>query len=177
MTNYIRTSSGRAFPVEPDPGAVCLEDVAYGLARAPRWGAQCRPRYPVAAHAIHVSYLVPAELRFEALNHDSSEAYFCDLPAPYKALLPGYKKLEKKLMAAIGVAFGFKLPLHPLIKAADAEALYLERKALFPFPVGDDVPRVPVTPGVPWDFEKWCYLSPQDVEELFIAHFNNYKPQ
>lgn len=175
---FLRTFSGRAFPLSPGPEDVCLKDVAHGLSIAPRWGSQSKYRYPVAAHAIYVSLLVPPEYRFEALNHDDSEAYLCDLPKPFKEVMPQYKAVEHNIMTAIGTKFGFRWPNSPIVKHADMVALYQERKAFFDFPIGKDVPyaRLPRGLKLPkWDFQFWSDATSKVVEHYFIEYFERYE--
>lgn len=177
---YIRTFSGRAFPVRPKPEDVCIEDVAHGLSITPRWGAQSRYRYPVAAHAIYVASIVPPAYRFAALNHDDSEAYMCDLPKPFKDQMPQYSEIEHGLMEAIAEKFGFNWPLSAVIKAADAVALYQERKAFFNYPISGDVPQARLPKGCKlpqWDFTYWAYATPEEVERRFLEAFELYRPK
>jgi uncharacterized protein len=174
MMDYIRTYSGLAFPTEPDPRFVNIIDIAHGLAMTCRWGGHSKMRYSVAAHSIHVSRMVPKEFQLQALLHDGSEAYFCDIPAPFKALLPDYKKIETKLMTAIAHAFDFTMPLDKSVKDADAAVLYLERKALFTHPVKNDVIRAVPAIKVDWNFNRWAAMSPPKLEQEFIEHFKLY---
>lgn len=176
--DYIRTFSGRAFPLSPSPKDVCLKDIAHGLSIAPRWGSQSKYRYPVAAHAIYVSLLVSPHNRFEALNHDDSEAYLCDLPKPFKEEMPEYKAVEHRIMVAVGVKFNFAWPVCAEVKRADAIALYQERLALFDFPVCNDVPEVHPPKGMrlpQWDFRFWSEASAREVEYYFLDYFERYK--
>lgn len=129
----------------------------------------------MAAHSIHVSKMVPKKYRLQALLHDASEAYLCDIPAPFKALLPDYKELERKIMQAVAEKLEFSLPLHESVKTADAVALYLERRDLFTHPVLDDVPKVSCRYKTPWDFEHWCSLKDETVEDEFKNLYYAYK--
>lgn len=179
-TNYIRTFSGEAFPVEPSADSVKLVDLAIGLSRAPRWGGHSSSVYPVSAHSIFVSRLLPDSLKLQGLLHDGSEAYLADLPSPFKSLLPDYKKLEMRLMLAIADRFKFPWPLGELVKAADAVALYEERKRLFPDRYSYDIPTAIITqfPGLnqkalsDWDWGMWLDVSPHNHAERFVAEFN-----
>jgi hypothetical protein len=180
MPRYIRTFSGTKFHIpNTRQEEVQFIDIAHGLAVAPRWGGQCRIRYPVIAHCLYVAAMLPPNLKFDGLMHDSSEAYLCDLPAPIKALIPGYKKIEHDLMLVISSVMGFSWPVPHLVKLADAVALYEERKALFDLPVGDDAPEIADRQGlqVPknWDWEMWGNLRPGFMVKLFTKAFNEYR--
>lgn len=180
MTNYIRTFTGRKLHVpRPEPGDICIEDIAHGLACMPRWGGHTFKHYPVAAHAIFVAMLVPDEFKFDALNHDDSEAYLADIPAPIKYLMPDYKRIEGEMMRAIADTLGFQWPPSPAVKYADAVALYAERCALFPEFNAEDVP-VATHPQLEsllrcWDFDDWCNWSEVEVASQFTSFFNECK--
>lgn len=185
MNPYIRTYTGRKFPVSPKPEDVCIEDIATGLSRAPRWGGHTNAVYPVSAHSIFVAFLLPKRLRFEGLMHDGSEAYLADIPSPFKALLPDYKKVETTVMNAIAGRFGFSWPCDPLVKEADAVALYLERLHLFSSEVGDDVPYAPLA-NFPklrwaseneWDWRKIVTATREHHAIAFLHYFNLWKPK
>src|SRR5215211_9476558 len=70
------------------PEDIRIGDVAGGLSKVCRFGAQARKYYSVAQHALLVRRLVVEaghpELALVALHHDSHEAYLCDIPSPLK---------------------------------------------------------------------------------------------
>lgn len=180
MPSWIRTFTGKCFSIpRPRPEEICLEDIAHGLAVAPRWGAQSRVRYPVLAHCLYVAQMLPLELAFDGLMHDSSEAYFCDLPAPYKRCMPEYKRIEHDIMGAISEKLDFSWPPPDLVKAADAVALYEERRALFNYPVGNDVPtaidRTGLTVPQDWDFEHWEWETTATLKKQFLMFYDAYR--
>jgi hypothetical protein len=133
----INTRTGRILDfADPEPASVHIEDVAGGLAMAPRFGGQALRFQSVAQHAVNVSLLVGhlgrPDLDLVALHHDSHEAYACDIPAPLKRLLGDpYKKVTCKLDLAIAEAFGFDVvedgsEEYEVIKAADDAIFVLE---------------------------------------------------
>lgn len=176
IADYIRTFSGGTLHIpRPRRGEICIEDIAQGLSAVPRWGGQSKKRYPVAAHAIFTALLVPDKLKFDALNHDDSEAYLSDLPKPIKVLMPDYSRIEDILMTQIAITLGFTYPKLPEVDYADSAALYAERRALFDHAVKGDVPVVkhPKLSGVLkyWDFDEWCDMSQEQVKNRFLSFY------
>jgi hypothetical protein len=102
----------------PRPGHIRIEDVAGGLSKVCRFGAQARGYYSVAQHALLVQRLVVEaghpELALVALHHDSHEAYLCDIPTPLKRKIANdtavYHRACEVLDIAIAEAFGFEWP-------------------------------------------------------------------
>lgn len=169
--NYIRTYSGKKFFTTPTPDQVDLLDIAIALSRAPRFVGQSYRKYAVAAHAIHVSLLVPKQLRLQAIFHDASEAYLADIPSPFKSLMPDYKRLEAGIMDAIAKKFGFAWPKSHQVDHADSAVLYLEREALFlPSQGMDDevIPYVKPPVEVKWDFHRWSLMSSKELANEFF---------
>jgi 5'-deoxynucleotidase YfbR-like HD superfamily hydrolase len=153
----INTRSGRVLDfADPSPESIAIEDVASGLAMAPRFGGQALRFHSVAQHAVNVSILVGhlgrPDLDLEALHHDSHEAYACDLPRPLKLVLGDpYKEVTARLDHAIAVVFGFD-PVeagsseYKTIKAAD--------DALFVIEAADLLEGEPIEPKVELDVLK-----------------------
>lgn len=176
--NYIRTYSGGRFYTTPTVDQVKLMDIAVPLSRAPRFAGHSRFGYSVAAHSIHVSLMVPPAYQLQALFHDASEAYLADIPTPFKALMPDYKILEGGIMSAIAHRFNFDWPIDPIVKQADAAALWIERQNLFTFPVGEDDDVIPyVAPPVKcrsWDCQQWSILRPELIATEFLNYASKY---
>lgn len=176
--NCIETHTGRMFDLaNPSPSMVCIEDIAHGLANESRFGGHTREFYSVAQHSVLVCRLVlerapdQPDLAAAALIHDAPEAYAKDLPSPLKALLPGYRDIERRIMAAITQAIG--LPRHwcgekscgrcGTVLKADLDLLRAEATQLlksgatswsFDRCIGCDVKIVP--------------LRPTDAKQLFL---------
>lgn len=132
----LRTRSGRMVnPLDPDPGQLVIEDVAYALASIPRYGGHTR--LSVAQHAATMADVyrvggsrgaVPAadvaeraRLALDALMHDASEYLLGDIPSPLKRL-PGftfYREAEDRLMHVLAEKFRFRWPMPPEIAALD----------------------------------------------------------
>lgn len=141
--------SGRRLDVlDPDPGAIALDDIARGLARVARWNGQTSgPHvFSVAQHSILVERVaasldgLDARQRLAALLHDAPEYVVGDMITPLKSVIgPRYAAVEARLLAAIhrhfglaGVATG---GLRAAIKRADRIAARLEAVALAGFDV------------------------------------------
>lgn len=124
-------SSGEYFDfLDPREEMIKVEDIAWGLARACRFGGQMKRTldfYSVAQHSVVVASMVPPELRWAALFHDAAEAYIGDMIGPVKQLFPEFKALEKRIEAVIFNSFGIETPLSPEIKEADLRALRSEQ--------------------------------------------------
>ena len=174
--NYIRTFSGTKFDTTPTADQVNLEDIAVALSRAPRFGGHTFWPYSVAAHSIYVSLLVPKRHRLQALFHDASEAYISDIPSPFKASMPDYKIIEFGIMEAVAERFDFNWPPDPIVKQADAAALYQEWKNLFkPYQGADDgiIPFVAPPCQVNWDFREWGTKTSNELACEFIFQANH----
>jgi hypothetical protein len=176
-SSAIQTFTGRRFsPLEPDPEAIAIEDIAHGLAHHCRFGGHSSVFYSVANHSCVVADAVGArggdrDTVLHALLHDASEAYLGDLPHPVKhrsELGALYRTIEEPLQAAILTRFGLSTSAPPLVKEVDRAALAAER-ALLMRPADDA--WWPELAGVaPLDVEivPW---SPQQSETEFLDRF------
>jgi hypothetical protein len=133
--DWMQTATERAFwPLDPDPAALDLYDIASGLARSCRYGGQIGRLefYSVAEHCVLLSYAVPRELARWALLHDASEAFLGDVPRPIKAAFgQAYAEAEDRLMRAVACRFGLPWPMPDILKSFDTRILQNERAALW----------------------------------------------
>lgn len=130
---YIETVKGNKFYID-DP-AFDIEEMAHALAHQCRYTGHTREFYSVAEHSVLVSRIVQVMGLgdpFEGLMHDGAEAYLSDIAAPWKALLPDYKKLEAKIEGPMREWLNLPPTLGNGIKQADWLALFLEAKVLIP---------------------------------------------
>lgn len=135
---YFSSMSGKpCYYLAPEKSYISLRDIAYTLAKTPRWGARTQagePAFSVAQHTMLVVMLLPVGVCFRpALLHDASEAYLGDVPSPLKHLMPEYQKIEKEWSLEIGRRAGLGAQLAYLndeTKIADLCALHLERRWL-----------------------------------------------
>ncbi|MBL7942465.1 MAG: hypothetical protein JNM00_06850, partial [Flavobacteriales bacterium] len=88
--------------------------------------------------------------------HDASEAYLIDVPRPVKQGLANYKQIENRLMSVIAEVFGFKYPLHPIVKRADEVQLVDEWYNIM---IGTD---------------NRTFLSQADAKSEFLYQFKRY---
>jgi uncharacterized protein len=90
---FIQLRSGKPFwPTDPNVEDLTVEDIAFGLSNAVRFGNQS-PRYTVAQHAVLTSRFVPANavslLPRWALHHDDSESVLHDIPRQLQSAIYG----------------------------------------------------------------------------------------
>jgi uncharacterized protein len=156
---YIETSVGRKFYLLAEYPGFNVAEIAHALSNACRYGGHCSQFYSVAEHSVLVSEIAE-ELAlcdpFEALMHDASEAYICDIPGPWKHMLPDYQKLEADLERKLQDFF--KLPPKTAgCKEADLIALMIEGRSLLTS-YGDSM----IEGGIPARFG--------DFADVWIAH-------
>ncbi len=113
--------------LHPEDCDATIDDIASGLSNVCRFAGQLPCFYSVAQHSVNVSRIVAADLAFDALMHDTAEAFTNDLPTPLKVAFPVFKDLEVKIESAMSKLFGFSYPLSPEIKLADSQMLGLEK--------------------------------------------------
>jgi uncharacterized protein len=160
--------SGKKFwPLDPRPEDFNITDIAHSLSLICRFGGHSKFHYSVAQHSVLVAQLAPEELQLQALMHDASESYICDIPRTFKSQLVGYKELEDDVMKAIAERYGFSYPLDPLIKDIDNRMLMTERYQV-------------MNPGPYWSMEDNVkpyrnvvieQMQPIEAEKLFIESY------
>ena len=130
----IETYTGLFFDIlDPKPEQIVIEDIAHALSQCCRFTGHTKYPYSVAQHSILASYITPPQFAFEALMHDSGEAYIADLSRPVKHFTPvgpPYMEIEERIMSVIAKKFGFPTEMSPEVKRADNIMLYAEKKAL-----------------------------------------------
>ena len=134
---WLRTFTGKVIdPTNVTAKDIDIVDIAAALSKQCRFGGHSNSFYSVAEHSLLVMRLLDKEyfkcsnmVLLEALLHDASEAYICDIPTPFKNLLPEYKKLEEKITIAISTKFNIRN--HFINKQFDSAALKIEMSVLF----------------------------------------------
>lgn len=125
---WIGLLSGAQFNYNrPSESDVTLDDLASALSNICRFSGHLPCFYSVAQHLVNTSRIVDPEFAFDALMHDTVEAFTNDLPTPLKWALPIFKELEVKIEGAMAEKFGFNYPYPPQVKQADIEMLILEK--------------------------------------------------
>jgi uncharacterized protein len=181
-----RMLSGRRLDLlDPSPLDVELADIAHGLARVARWNGQTHGEhaFSVAQHSLCVEAIFHQQNRnasaadlMMALLHDAPEYVIGDMISPFKAVVGGgYKTVEKRLEAAIHMAFG--LPAHAprdlkaAIKKADTVSAYFEATLLAGFSVQEALKFFGQPRGITADMLPISPLSSTQAQALFAARF------
>lgn len=141
--DWIQTFTGRKFwPLDPQPGDICIEDIAHALALTCRYNGHCRVFYSVAQHSLMMSQAdLPGDPRWR-LMHDAAEAYISDVPRPVKPHLAGFRDYENKILSVIRDKF--RLPEYPKqeIHESDMRLLATEKRDLLkPYPKWGELPE------------------------------------
>lgn len=148
---YIELFNGEKFYI--DRPSFDFDVIAHGLAKNCRYTGQCKKFYSVAEHSVLVARLM-RDLKLgdplEGLFHDGTEAYLSDIAAPWKVLLPDYKKLEARIELPLRKHFGLPDTITAGCKRADWLALFIEAHTLMP------------TKAVDW-------IAPGDIKETAAA--------
>lgn len=135
MSYWLGTVSGKQIDLsDPDPYQITVEDIAHALFRIPRFNGHIEEAWSVGHHSLGVSTLVADQYKLEALLHDATEAYLCDIPSPLKWFLGDtYREVEVRIARAIGIRFDVNLvDLPEQIKIADSIMLMTEYERLQP---------------------------------------------
>lgn len=107
MAGSITTYTNKTFtPSDPQPEAICIEDIAHALSLLCRGNGHCRTFYSVGQHCLACAREAEArgyspKVVLAALLHDASECYLSDVPHPYKAAMPEYVREEDRIMTLI----------------------------------------------------------------------------
>lgn len=141
--DYIKTFLGnRIYFLNPRMEDISLIDTAKGLSHESRFGGQTKGFYSVAQHAVLVSELVFEKARkykprnriiasLQGLHHDDSEGLgLKDLPAPLKAFLPEYRRLEELLQRQVYRKYDLPSVMLSVVAEADSEVYLAEERDL-----------------------------------------------
>lgn len=171
--SYIQTLSGKKFNyLNATIDDIDIEDIATALSHICRFAGHLPEFYSVAQHSVLVSQIVPPEFAFEALMHDAAEAYCQDIPAPLKALLPDYQRIETLVDDLIREKYGINRVQASVVKYADLVMLATERRDLDI----DDGSIWPMLEGIPaTDVFQISPLRPGQSFGLFMNRFNELK--
>lgn len=172
-TAVLITYSGRTVDLEhPDFSHFEIEDIARPLAYQCRFVGNTRAFFSVAQHCVLASHLVPEGYEFDALMHDSEEAFTGDWPTPWKARIgrEAIRTAIAPIKQALAERFGFRYPEPKAVKLADQRALATELRDLCaPHRVNwQDLPPAAAEPIVP--------LGPEEAMAAFLARYQDLKP-
>lgn len=143
-TMWMQTYTGRQFyPLDPDPAAICIEDIAHALAMKCRYAGHCQSFFSVAQHSVMVSRMVSEQDALWGLMHDAAEAYLPDVVRPikgecyfylsHKTMTP-FEFVEQRILIAIANRFDLTYGIPPAIAQADTCCLERERRQLMGSP-------------------------------------------
>lgn len=164
---FIRTFTGLKFyHLNPQPDAMCIEDIAHSLSHTCRFVGMCREFYSVAQHSVLCSWIVPPEHAQWALQHENEESWYGDWASPMK-FLPGFdgaRAMAKQAQAVSMVKFGLPATEPAAVKAADMLLLVTEQRDLMPH---SDSSFPGITP-LPYKIVPW---SCRKAERVFLLRF------
>lgn len=166
--DWIQTHSGRRFnPLNPNPDAIVIQDIAHALSMQCRFSGHCKQFYSVAQHSVLVSYICDSADALWGLLHDASEAYLVDVPRPLKrsGKFDAYIDFEQNMQAAICKRFGLTVKEPPSVKKADTTLLATEARDLMS-PLHPDW-KQPTEP-LPFKIEAW---GPEKAKDMFMKRF------
>ncbi|MCO6385192.1 hypothetical protein [Oceanicola sp. 502str15] len=168
----IMLASGRRFDLlDPSSSTFGIDDIAHGLANVCRYAGQCRGFYSVAEHSLLVSQTV-SRYAFEALLHDSAEAFIGDITRPLKKLLPDYREIEERIEDAVAERFGLDRAAKATIKEADLRVLAAEQQQVMALGCADWSSEAGILPA-PVTVRG---LSPNDARAAFLRRYEELRP-
>ncbi|PWC31467.1 transcriptional regulator [Azospirillum sp. TSO35-2] len=167
------TYSGRTVDLEePDFAPFDIEDIARPLAYQCRFVGNTRTFFSVAQHCVLASRLAPEGYAYDALMHDSEEAFTGDWPTPWKARIGRevIRQAVEPIKRALAERFGFRHPEPKAVKLADQRALATELRDLCaPHRVNwRDLPAPDEATIQP--------LGPEEALADFLAHYQRLRP-
>lgn len=174
---WITTHSGTRFPVlEARLEHVVLDDIAHSLSMQCRYNGHVPQFYSVAEHCVLVAEWVERRtknklLALEALMHDASEAYLCDIPAPFKPLLTNYREIEIQVERLVARRFNLAYPWHDRAKEADKRIVLNEYAELFE-PTHGPCDWEPFQGVEPLDECNLVLFDPDEAKDAFLTTFH-----
>lgn len=157
--------------VNPDFSDLDIKSIAWSLSMICRFNGHTSTFYSVAQHSVLASVMVPHELAFDALMHDSAEAILGDVVSPLKSLLRDYKEIEKRIEEKL--FSHFNVNHSDKIKEIDLILLATERDLLMP-ETGEVWPQIKdVEPSN--ILIKQGIWSQEESYNLFLEQYNKLK--
>lgn len=172
-TAVLLTYSGRTVDLEaPDFTHFDIDDIARPLAYQCRFVGNTQAYYSVAQHCVLASRLAPEGFEYDALMHDSEEAFTGDWPTPWKVRIgrDAIRQAIEPLKSALARRFGFRHPEPKAVKLSDQRALATELRDLCaPHRVNwRDLPAPAAEPIVP--------LGPEEAMAAFLRRYRELRP-
>jgi 5'-deoxynucleotidase YfbR-like HD superfamily hydrolase len=140
--HYLETYTGKKlYILDPQPEAICIEDIAHSLARTVRYRGHIKDGvwYCVGEHSIHVANVAASHKGpykktraqvMRAFMHDAVEAYMGDIPSPIKASIPELRAAERDIEHVIMAKYGLQLHKPDWLDAIDKRIIVDERRAV-----------------------------------------------
>lgn len=170
---YIETVKGNRFYF--DNPSFDIEEIAHALSMQCRYTGHCKRFYSVAEHSVLVATLVETLKLgdpFEGLMHDGQEAYLSDIAAPWKVMLPDYKRMELALETKLRASYGFSPTISSGVKRADWIALFIEARELLPSKAQDwSAPEGIKEQAHLFSGDLIHCLAPKEARDLFLEAF------
>lgn len=137
--NTIRLVTGRYLDLkDPQVDQFDIVDIAAGLSKICRFGGQCQRFYSVAEHLVWAHYVAFQDGRDLATRraifmHDAAEGLgLVDVPKPLKDMLPEYRVIEARMMAAVATKYDIDFDTtKAVVDEIDHALLIAERRQLF----------------------------------------------
>lgn len=172
-TAVMITYSGRTVDLErPDFSRFEIEDIARPLANQCRFVGNVTAFYSVAQHCVLASHLAPPGFAYDALMHDSEEAFTGDWPTPWKVRI-GRSLIQAAvapIKKALAQRFHFRYPAPKPVKVADQRALATELRDLC---APHRVNWQSLPPPLP---ERIDPLPPPEAYEAFLRRYADLAP-
>ncbi len=167
-SNLMTTYTGRWInPLDPDPAAIDILDIAHHLSLECRYHGACSFLYSVAQHCVLGLDFISQENRLAFLLHDSPEAYLDDIVKGVKVQIPQYVEAENKLQGIIYKKYGVKGYDRREIKRIDYALMNTEAHALLTNTDKFCFPELPLDIAI-------SYWEPEFAEEMFLHAFDKY---
>lgn len=168
---------GQFFLDDPKPEEINILDIARALSQSCRYRGHTLRFYSVAEHsvllAVYTSAVLGRSLRdtLKALLHDAGEAYYGDIPSPWKDRYPVLRELAKPVDDCIATKFAVELGKPDWLHEID-ERIRCDEKAALMVPrddwkLHDDGPL-----GV--SIQAW---TPLEAEQKFLRLFNDLRTE
>ncbi len=118
---WVYTHTGRRFHfLRPQPNELCIEDVAWSLARQSRfYGHTHGDPYSTAQHCVLASLHCEPGYEWPALMHDGAESILGDVSKRVKWLLPDYMRIERRVERWMMRQFKVPYPFAPEVHDID----------------------------------------------------------
>lgn len=184
----IPTFTGKCVnPFDLKPGDICIEDIAHHLALVNRFNGATKWPINVAQHSVYVARLCEGSefpprgnpVALQALLHDASEAYICDINTflKRKEIFRAYRRLEYQLQSEIYKHFNCDTVERAMIRVADnlmarfearmafgKDFYFCGRKGEYPSLTEKEMECVGVWNPWPWE----------EAEEIFLTEFKRF---